>query len=61
MQRVNIAYDNRNLLALSELQLEVEQIDQSMISTISDDRLKHYLKLSAFKCKPSVQSMNHVI
>ncbi len=42
MQRVNVAYGNKDLLQLLELQLEVEQIDQSMINTISEDRLKHY-------------------
>lgn len=42
MQRVNVAYGNKDLLRLLELQLEVEQIDQTMIDTISDDRLKHY-------------------
>ncbi|MEO8599830.1 MAG: J domain-containing protein [bacterium] len=42
MQRVNVAYGNKDLLKLLELQLEVEQIDQSMINTISEDRLKHY-------------------
>lgn len=42
MQRVNVAYGNKDLLQLLELQLEVEQIDQSMINTIGEDRLKHY-------------------
>lgn len=42
MQRVNVAYGNRDLLQLLELQLEVEQIDQTMINTIGEDRLKHY-------------------
>ncbi|MFZ6847344.1 molecular chaperone DnaJ [Undibacterium sp. RuRC25W] len=45
MQRVNVAYDKRDLLKLLELQLEVEQIDQSMINAISADRLKHYNKI----------------
>jgi len=47
MQRVNVAYDKRDLLVLLELQLEVEQIDQSMINAISADRLKHYNKVLA--------------
>ena len=42
MQRVNQAYDKQNLLQLLELQLEVEQIDQSAINNLSEDRLKHY-------------------
>lgn len=47
MQKVNVAYDKRDLLKLLELQLEVEQIDQSMINTISADRLKQYNKVLA--------------
>jgi hypothetical protein len=45
MQRVNVAYGKKDLLQLLELQLEIEQIDQTMISTLSDDRLKHYNKI----------------
>lgn len=47
MQRVNVAYGNNDLLQLLELQLEVEQIDESMINNISEDRLKHYNKILA--------------
>lgn len=42
MQRVNTAYDSRNLLKLLELQLEVEQIDQATINTMTEERLTHY-------------------
>lgn len=42
MQRVNVAYDNKDLLQLLELQLEVEQIDESLINNISAEKLKHY-------------------
>jgi hypothetical protein len=45
MQRVNVAYNNKDLLQLLELQLEVEQIDQATINTITEDRLKHYNKI----------------
>ena len=45
MQRVNVAYGNKDLLQLLELQLEVEQIDESMINTISEEKLKHYNKI----------------
>jgi hypothetical protein len=45
MQSVNAAYRSKDLLKLLELQLEVEQIDQSMINSISEDRLKHYNKV----------------
>jgi hypothetical protein len=42
MQRVNVAYGSKDLLKLLELQLEVEQIDQAAINTLSDGRLKYY-------------------
>lgn len=45
MQRVNVAYNNKDLLQLLELQLEVEQIDQATINTISEAKLKHYNKI----------------
>jgi hypothetical protein len=45
MQRVNVAYNSKDLLQLLELQLEVEQIDQTTINTITEDRLKHYNKI----------------
>ncbi len=42
MQKVTVAYGNRDLLQLLELQLSVEQIDQHKINNIAEDRLKHY-------------------
>ncbi|MEO6920903.1 MAG: molecular chaperone DnaJ [Collimonas sp.] len=45
MQRVNIAYDKKDLLGLLELQLEIEQIDQAKINSLSEARLKHYNKV----------------
>ena len=45
MQRVNQAYDKNNLLLLLQLQLELEQIDQTHINNVSEDRLKHYNKI----------------
>ncbi len=45
MQRVNQAYDKKNLLLLLELQLELEHIDQSTLDNISEDRLKHFNKI----------------
>lgn len=47
MQKVNVAYQNRDLLQLLELQLELEQIDQNAMSAVSEDRLKHYNKVLA--------------
>lgn len=45
MQKVNVAYGNKDLLQLLELQLQVEQIDQMQINNIAEDRLKHYNKI----------------
>lgn len=45
MQKVTVAYGNKDLLQLLELQLSVEQIDQSKINNIAEDRLKHYNKV----------------
>ncbi len=45
MQRVNHAYEKKNLLLLLELQLELEHIDQSTLDNIRDDRLKHFNKI----------------
>jgi hypothetical protein len=45
MQKVNVAYDNKDLLQLLELQLQVEQIDQAHVNNIAEDRLKHYNKI----------------
>lgn len=47
MQKVNVAYQNRDLLQLLELQLELEQIDQNAMNAVSEDRLKHYNKVLA--------------
>jgi hypothetical protein len=51
MQRVNVAYNDKDLLQLLELQLEVEQIDQATINTITEDRLKHYNKILSEQSK----------
>lgn len=45
MQKVTVAYGNKDLLQLLELQLAIEQIDQGGLNTIAEDRLKHYNKL----------------
>lgn len=45
MQRVNQAYEAQDLLALLELQLEIEQIDTDHIANVSEQRLKHYNKV----------------
>jgi hypothetical protein len=45
MQRVNQAYERNDLLALLELQLQIEQIDESHLANVSAQRLKHYNKV----------------
>ncbi len=45
MQRVNQAYDKKDLLLLLELQLELEHIDAASIANLSEDRLKHFNKI----------------
>ncbi|KPW69491.1 J domain-containing protein [Pseudomonas amygdali] len=47
MQRVNEAYENDNLLALLQMQMEmeIEQIDQTHIDNIIDKRLKHFNRI----------------
>lgn len=57
MQRINQAYDNKNLLLLLELQLELEHIDQSTINNITADRLKHYNKI----LKEQLNELEHEI
>lgn len=45
MQRVNRAYAANDLLALLELQLQIEQVDANHIANASAQRLKHYNKV----------------
>jgi hypothetical protein len=60
MQRVNLAYDKKNLLQLLELQLELEHIDQTTINNISEDRLKHYNKVLKEQLAELEQEILHV-
>jgi hypothetical protein len=45
MQQVNLAYGKKDLLRLLELQLQAEQIDQSHINRIAEDRLLSYNRI----------------
>jgi len=60
MQRVNQAYAANDLLALLELQLEIEQIDASHIANASADRLKHYNKVLAEQLAELKAEAEHV-
>ncbi len=45
MQRVNQAYAKNDLLALLELQLKIEHIDQAAINNLSEERLGYFNKI----------------
>lgn len=45
MQEVNVAYNKKDLLALLELQMQVEQIDQESVNNITDEKIKNYNKI----------------
>lgn len=60
MQKVNVAYGNRDLLQLLELQLEVEQIDQNAMNAVSEDRLKHYNKVLAEQSAELQQEIDRI-
>lgn len=45
MQRANIAYEKKDLLALLELQIEIEQADQSDMNNLTEEKLQAYNKL----------------
>ena len=60
MQRVNQAYAGNDLLALLQLQLEVEQIDASHIANASSQRLKHYNKVLSEQLSELRAEIEHV-
>lgn len=60
MQRVNEAYQKNNLLQLLELQLELEHIDQHALSSMSEERLKHYNTILKEQVRELDQEILHV-
>ena len=60
MQKVNVAYGNRDLLQLLELQLELEHIDRHAMSAVSEDRLKHYSKVLAEQSSELQQEIDRI-
>jgi len=42
MKRVNVAYEKKDLLALLQLQLEIEQIDTHTLNNLSAERLAYF-------------------
>lgn len=47
MQQINVAYEQKDLLQLLELQLRLEQIDEAQIGTLAEERLARYNRLLA--------------
>lgn len=47
MQKVNMAYEARDLLQLLALQMELEHIDQAHLEGLGEKKLKHYVQILA--------------
>ena len=60
MQRVNEAYKKKDLLQLLALQLELEQINQSNLNTIAEDKLKHFNKVLEEQLDELMQEINEI-
>ncbi|HEU0033153.1 MAG TPA: J domain-containing protein [Kofleriaceae bacterium] len=45
MQQVNVAYEAKDLLQLLDLQLRIEQVDQTHLDGLADERLAHFNRL----------------
>ncbi|MEI6746623.1 MAG: hypothetical protein WCL34_11735 [Methylococcaceae bacterium] len=60
MQRVNEAYKKKDLLQLLALQLELEQIDQSNLNTIAEDKLKHFNKVLEGQLEELLDEINGI-
>jgi len=60
MQRVNAAYERSDLLALLQLQLEVEQIDSADIGALSETRLKHFNKVLTEQLAELEEELFHI-
>lgn len=58
MQRVNEAYGKKDLLQLFALQLEIEQIDQTKLNSIAEDKLKHFNKILQEQLNELMQEIN---
>lgn len=57
MQQLNTAYENKDLLALLELQLQIEQLDERALAAMSSERLKHFNKV----LKEQVDELEHEV
>lgn len=45
MQRANVLYNNKDLLGLLELQIEIKQIDQTKLNVMREEKLTYYNKI----------------
>lgn len=60
MQRINHAYAKKNLLQLLELQLEVEHIGENVISSLDDEKLRHFNAILKEQIGELKQELVHV-
>lgn len=57
MQRVNVAYGQKDLLQLLELQLEAEHVDTMHAGALSDERLQYYNRILKEQCAELQQAL----
>ncbi|MCW0465163.1 J domain-containing protein [Xanthomonas sacchari] len=57
MQRLNQAYQNDDLLAMLELQLEIGQLDQAGIAAMAEERIRDYNDLFAAQLRQVEQTL----
>lgn len=60
MQRINLAYAKNNLLQLLELQLEVEHIGDNVITSLDDEKLRHFNAILKEQIAELKQELAHV-
>jgi phage gp37-like protein len=61
MARVNAANDNKDLLTLLRLQLEIEQIHPEAIASMADDKLRHYNRVLKEQFKTLQQELQQLM
>ena len=60
MKRVNKAYEASDLLALLELQLEIEQIDTEALAGLSEERVRHFNAVLADQLQQLQEELFHI-
>jgi phage gp37-like protein len=61
MAQVNLANDNKDLLALLKLQLEIEQIQPEAIAEMADNKLRHYNRVLKEQFKTLQHEQQHLM